>query len=801
VTNEPALGPSTKRTKQLAYLIQKHAATRLHYDFRLELDGILLSWAVTKGPSLNPADKRLAVRTEDHPVSYGDFEGTIPKGQYGGGTVMLWDRGTWTPKGDPHEGLAKGHLGFVLHGEKLKGNWDLIRMRGDNKRENWLLVKSRDAEARRDSSESRVIDNLNLSVKSGRSMDAIAAGEAAAKSKTSTRKLETLMKTFPNVELATLVDTPPEGDDWVHEFKFDGYRLLGFLSSGDVRLRTRNGQDWTDKFPAIVNALTKLKANSAVVDMEAVVLDEAGKSNFQALQAALGVGGQRESIVGYAFDLIYFEDRDISSDSLVERKKILKKLLEKSKTGDELRYSEHIVGGGGEVLSRSCRLGLEGIVSKKADAPYSATRGKSWLKTKCTKRQEFVIVGYSDAKKGSRALGALYLGYYQGRALHYAGKVGTGFTLASARELIKGFASLKTDDAVLTRVEMEDVAAAEFHAIHWLSPKLLCEVAFSEWTSDGRIRHPSFQGLRQDKEARDVKMEKPISVGKPQGTLELAGVKITHPDRVISETDHITKGQLAEYYALGAPAMLTHIARHPVSLLRCPSGIANPCFYQRNPGVGLGPEVHSFKFHGKNKTYEYLYIEDETGLLSLIQMGATEIHPWGASINAIDFPDRMIFDLDPSPEIHFEAVKLAAQDLRQRLKDKGLESMPKCTGGKGIHVIVPLAAKDKWAEVKAFAANLANEMVEATPSAYIATMSKAKRKGKIFIDYFRNDYTATAIADYSVRAREGAPVAVPVEWKELKNIKSASQFTIADVAKRLKTKQLPAWPKPQRIPE
>ncbi len=453
------------------------------------------------------------------------------------------------------------------------------------------------------------------------------------------------------------------------------------------------------------------------------------------------------------------------------------------------------------MLEKSCGMGLEGIVSKRADAPYTAGRDKLWLKSKCVKRQEFIIVGYSNARKGGRALGALYLGYYDHAALKYAGKVGTGFTMRSARAItarLAPLALLASAKPVLTRAETKGMTAGEYRTVHWVSPKLLCEVAFTEWTADGRIRHPSFQGLREDKSARDVKMEKP-AVRSTKG-LVLNGVTITHPDRVISETGHITKGELAEYHSAVASLMLAHIARHPVSLLRCPSGIGQPCFFQRNPGKGLGEEVHPFKFRHKGKSYEYLYIETPTGLLSLIQMGAIEIHPWGAGIDNIDCPDRLIFDLDPAPDIPFEAVKLAALDLRQRLKHKGLESMPKCTGGKGIHVTVPLAARDEWAAVKEFAAVLSGEMVAAAPSAYVATMTKAKRTGKIFIDYFRNDYTATAIADYSVRARESAPVAVPLEWRELKDLQSASQFTIKDVLQRLKKKP-PQWPKGQRLPQ
>jgi bifunctional non-homologous end joining protein LigD len=606
--------------------------------------------------------------------------------------------------------------------------------------------------------------------------------------------LKRLMERYPEVQLATLVDAAPEGAGWLHEIKFDGYRLLGFAAGGVPRLRTRNGKDWTDSFPALVAALKTLKADTAVLDMEAVIVDDSGKSSFQALQASLGEGGRPEKIVAYVFDLLYLNGQDLTKMPLIDRKAQLQALLNRTKPETALRYSDHVVGGGGTMFAKACQAGLEGIISKQADAPYFAGRQKSWLKIKCGKRQEFIILGFSAARTGERALGALYLGYRKNGALQYAGKVGTGFSMRGASNLVDRFRKLAVTQPVLTRAHAGGLSAREWQSIHWIKPVLLCEVAFTEWTQDGRVRHPSFQGMREDKDARDVKKEKPVptttaSAKQKTADLMLGGIKISHPDRIISETGHITKGELAEYYAGVSQFILPQIARHPLSLLRCPSGIEGGCFYQRNPGKGLGSDVHPFKFRNNGKSYEYLYIDDEKGLLEIIQMGAIEIHPWGATIDAIDYPDRMIFDLDPAPDVAFDALKVAAQDLRQRLKRKGLESMLKCTGGKGLHVTVPLAGKDKWPVVKSFAAALAQEMVDAAPEAYVATMSKAKRTGKIFIDYLRNDYTATAIADFAVRARPGAPVALPLEWKELKNLKSASQFTMKECLKRLKNKK------------
>lgn len=824
-TSEPPPGRIKANSKKLSYLIQKHDATRLHYDLRLELDGVLLSWAVTKGPSLNPADKRLAVRTEDHPLSYGTFEGTIPQGEYGGGTVMMWDVGRWEPKGDPQAGLKKGHLSFVLHGRRLKGGWGLIRMRGDGKRENWLLIKEKDDEARQNETNEEFLNDLASSVKTGRSMEQIAGLRvSASKNKAGTpkikpknalgsgRELKSLLQLHPAVQLATLVDEPPHGDEWLHEIKFDGYRLLGFVSGGAAALRTRNGKDWTGSFPSLARALGKLKVADAVLDMEAVIVDERGKSSFQALQAALGDGGKPEEIVAYVFDLLHLDGQDLTGLPLTERKKKLEILLKKSKQKSWLLYSAHIAGDGEAMFAKACETGLEGIVSKRANALYVAGRQKSWVKIKCSLQQEFIILGFSDARTGGRALGALYLGYQKQGALHYAGKVGTGFSMKSARALGQRFAAMATEKPTLSIAETGGLAEREWKTVHWIKPSLLCEVAFTEWTQDGHIRHPSFQGLREDKEARDVKQEMPVKSpaaakpGKEKPTAErlvLSGVTITHPDRVISVDGHVTKGELAAYYAGVAPLILPQLIARPLSLLRCPSGIGGECFFQRNPGKGLGPDIKPFAFNHKGKKYEYLYIENEKGLLEVVQMGAIELHPWGAPVHAIDYPDRMIFDLDPSPDVPFEAVKLAAQDLRQRLQLMGLESSLKCTGGKGLHITVPLAGTEKWPAVKSFAAALAQQMVAATPEAYVATMSKAKRNGKIFIDHFRNDYTATAIADYAVRARPGAPVALPLDWKELKGLKSASQFTMKDVLARVKNKRRapPARPKGQSLPK
>ena len=569
-----------------------------------------------------------------------------------------------------------------------------------------------------------------------------------------------LVKRYAHVELASLTDAPPEGDQWMHEIKFDGYRLLAFRSNGEVRLQTRNGNDWTHRFPSIQAAVAKLKVKDAVLDMEAVVLDEAGRSSFQAMQHALGEGGNPQSIHAYVFDLLYLDGKEFTGEPLTTRKKALENILKTSRDGSYLHYSDHVVGQGTKMLSKSCSMGLEGVVSKLLDSLYRAGRQKDWLKSKCIKRHEFVIVGYTAARSGPRAIGALHLGYNQNGELKYAGKVGTGFSMQGARNLYDRLVKLSSKTPAVTGVPRSVLPAA-----HWVRPALLCEVSFTEWTEDGRVRHPSFQGIREDKKPQEVTMEKPVvithsgrekrSARGPVKTkserLDVLGVSVSHPDRIIFKGVGLTKGELAQYYAAASPWILKDIAGHPVSLLRCPEGIAGECFYQRSSGMGLGKDVKPFRWRHKGKSYEYLYIENAKGLIEFVQMGAIELHPWGARVERIDYPVRLIFDLDPDAGVPFDAVKLAAKDLKRRLAEKGLDSFLKCTGGKGLHVSVRLAEKDKWEKVKAFGAAMAEEMVRDVPAAYVSTMSKAKRKGKIFVDYFRNDYTATAIADFAVR--------------------------------------------------
>lgn len=795
-TPEPSGKVASK--KGHSFVVQKHAATRLHYDFRLELDGVLLSWAVTRGPSLNPADKRLAVRTEDHPLSYGDFEGTIPKDQYGGGTVMLWDTGSWEPLEDPRKGMKQGSLKFALHGQRMKGNWALVLMKGkaSEKRENWLLIKENDDEAV--TSEKKAIaflKNNASSVKTGRAMEDIAKGSTVWKNgrsqETKPKKImpkkvgfKPLQAKYKTVQLATLVTEPPIGEDWIHEIKYDGYRILCFVVNGEAKILTRNGHDWTDRFPSIVAALERLDVSSAVLDGEAVVFDDRGISHFGQLQEVLSEEKLATPIQAVFFDLLHLDGEDLSSKSLVERKEALKQIIRED---DFLHYSEHF-NSTDSILEQTCNMGLEGLISKKADAKYTQTRSKGWLKSKCSKRQEFVIVGFTKSKSGSRAIGALHLAYSSEEKLNYAGKVGTGFSMSFAQEMYDRLSKLE-----IAKPAFEGVTAIGKRGAHWVKPKLLCEVSFTEWTKDGHIRHPSFEGLRQDKKPKQVTKEKPVPTEKivkakeSGGGLIVRNVPITHLEREIFEDVHITKGELAEYYGIVAPHILKQIKDHPLSLLRCPSGTDADCFFQRNPDSYMKKKVQSFTFVHKGKKHEYLYVDDPEGLVFLIQMGVIELHPWGSSVSRIDYPERMIFDLDPDPSVPFDVVKMAALDMRQRLAKAGFKkTLLKCTGGKGLHVIAPLDGKKKWPAVKEVAREIAETAAHEVPDAYVATMTKAKRVGKIFIDYFRNDYTATAIADYSVRAREGAPVAVPLDWDELNDLKAANQFSMKDVLKRLK---------------
>ncbi|OWK28415.1 DNA ligase D [Sphingomonas dokdonensis] len=792
-TAEPAgtLAPGNGNS----FIVQKHDATRLHWDFRLEVDGVLKSWAVTRGPSLDPNEKRLAVRTEDHPLSYATFEGTIPKGEYGGGTVMLWDRGTWSViKGKSVKDLEKGHLHFVLDGERMKGEWLLIRLkpRGKEKRENWLLRKIDDGFA---GGTDLLVECALTSVSTGRTMQEIAedapaqASEkpealAPAKKKPARRKkAHGKPPAFAEPQLCTLVDSVPTGSAWMHEVKYDGYRALIAVGGGSAKVYTRSGLDWTDKFAAIAEAAAELDVDNALIDGEIVAFKD-GRPDFSTLKDAISAGGD---MTFFAFDLLSLDGEDLRPLPNVQRKERLRSLISDT---DRLKFSEHVIGSGEELFERMCQEQLEGIVSKKADAPYRGARTKSWLKVKCTRRQEFVIVGWTDSDK-ARGFRSLLLGVHEDGALRYAGKVGTGFTNDLMIDLADRLAKIerKTPPVDVPK----NLGRAAVRGAHWVTPKLVAEIAFTETTPDKLLRHPSFLGLRDDKKAAEVVVETPA----PAPAALATSVKISSADRLIFPESSVTKGDLADYYAAVAPIMLPWVARRPISLVRCPQGRARKCFFQKHDAGSFGAHVHQVPIKEKDgSTENYLWVDDADGLVACVQMGTIEFHGWGSSVGDLEKPDRLIFDLDPDEGLDFEATKKAAEHLKNQLAELGLTSFPLLSGGKGVHVVVPLTPKAEWPAVKSFADRFARALAQAEPDRFVATMSKAKRKGRIFIDWLRNQRGATAIMPYAARARAGAPVAAPVSWTELRRIETAAQWNVSaadELIKRASSRALTGW--------
>jgi bifunctional non-homologous end joining protein LigD len=794
------------------FIVQKHDATRLHWDFRLELGGVLKSWAVTRGPSLDPADKRLAVRTEDHPMSYAMFEGTIPKKEYGGGTVMLWDRGTWTPHPgkDPAKTIEEGHLHFTLHGERMKGEWIMIRLkpRPGEKRENWLLRKVEDEEA---GASGTLVDTALTSVKTGRTMVEIADGVEAAplpstggagasppavsrvKTPRTSPEGERLKKKktkrhplppFQPPQLATLVDHVPAGPGWLHEVKYDGYRCQLAISGGKAKAYTRTGLDWSDTFAPVVSAAEALDLDGVLLDGEVVALDDKGRPSFRALKTALSNGGDMQF---FAFDVLAADGEDLTPLPNIERKARLAALLDGVQP--PIHYAEHITGGGEEMFTALCGEGYEGVVSKLADAPYRGRRTQGWVKAKCTRRQEFVIVGWTPSDKARRGFRSLLLGLNGPDGLHYAGKVGTGFDAALMADLLARLEKLEVKTATV------DAPRAAVRGAHWVKPTLVAEIAFAEFTDDGVLRHSSFLGLRDDKKAAAVVEEKPAAALKGDG--KLAGVKITNPDRVIFPDGRQTKGDLAAFYATVAGPMLGWMADRPVSLVRCPQGRAKHCFFQKHDAGSFGPSVHQVPIREKDGHDEpYLYLNDATGILTCVQMGTIEFHGWGSPVASVENPDRLVFDLDPDEGLAFDDVKRAAYQLRDMLADMGLATFPLLTGGKGLHLVAPLDGSADWPAVKDFADRFARAVAQAHPDHYTANMKKATRKGRIFLDWLRNQRGSTAVMPYSARSRSGAPVAAPITWDELEETKGGNRFTIADadeLVKRAGSRVLKGW--------
>ncbi|CAO4194161.1 Multifunctional non-homologous end joining protein LigD [Methylorubrum extorquens] len=787
------------------FIVQKHEATRLHYDLRLELDGVLLSWAVTRGPSLVPAEKRLAVRTEDHPTSYAEFEGTIPDDSYGAGTVMLWDRGTWVPHGDPHEGLRTGKLRFNLHGERMRGAWMLIQMRGA-KRENWLLRKIADAEA---GTAETLTENSTSSIKTGRSMEAIAGRRRTEKKPSTSREGKKSEKEgrsahqpallgFRPLQLATLVSEAPTGEDWLYETKYDGYRCLLVKDGAKAAAYTRYGNDWSDRFKALIEEVQAVPAKQAVLDGEVVVLDAEGRSDFARLQNAMR---ENAPLDFFAFDLLALDGEDLTGLPLRERKARLEKLLSGLPPGSRLHFSPHQVGEGPAALKSACRHGFEGIVAKKLDGTYVSRRSETWLKVKCLARQEFVLIGWTPGTKRA-GFASLLLGLKEGEKLRYAGRVGTGFTRERITDIAARLAPLGASSAPVS-----DVPARIAKTARWVVPSLVAEITFSEFTREGIARHPSFVGLRDDKPADEVSAEHAKALGRKStksardGVMMTSqGIRISSPEREQYPEAHITKRDLVAYYERIAEVMLPHIRNRPLTLIRCPRGVAERCFIQQHAAAGFPDAVKRVTIRETSgEVEEHFYVEDIGGILACVQMGVLEFHGWGSRSSALEAPDRLVFDLDPDPSVTFRSVAEAAYLIRDRLLGDGMRSWPMLSGGKGIHVVVPLTEAD-WPRVSAFAKQFAEMLEKDAPQRFTSDMAKADRKGRIFVDYLRNERGLTAVMPYSTRAKANATVAMPLAWEDLGAIETAQEFAVRRVLEEGASQGMDWAQTPQRLP-
>ena len=784
-----------------SFVVQKHEASRLHWDFRLELDGVLKSWAVPKGPSIDPGEKRLAMRTEDHPLDYGTFEGIIPAGEYGGGTVMLWDKGRWIPQPgkDPSKTIEEGHLHFTLEGERMKGEWVLFRLspRPGERGEPWMLKKVTDEYSDAENG-NELVDEGTTSVTTGRTMAEIAAGEdvwrsnrGGQKGGRGKRKAGNAPPAFEPPQLATLVDDVPTGSDWLYEYKYDGYRLLLSVGDGVASAFTRHGKDWSDKFKSLVKAAANLPAG-CLIDGEAVALDENGKPSFQLLQSTLK-DQKGANLVFYAFDLLIDRGEDIRRLPNVIRKDRLASLL--AGVNPPIIYGDHVIGKGEALFKEVCKQKGEGIVAKKASCPYKGVRTRNWLKIKCIERQEFVIVGWSESDKrlGFRSL---LLAAKEKGELTYVGKVGTGFNAKRIDELMELMSPLEVDKAPV------EVPRPDRKGAHFIKPKLVAEIAFTEFTNEGILRHPSFLGLREDKPASEVVVETPRHLSKSEKksgprTAESFGIKISNPERAIFPDEGLTKGDLADYYASVEPLIMIDAAQRPMTLIRCPQGRSKKCFFQKHDTGSFGPDVkHVPVKEKKGIVQDYLYFDDIKGLLACVQMGTIEFHGWGSRSDKIEYPDRLVFDLDPDVGLDFAKVKEAAVRLRGLLNDLGLETFPLLSGGKGLHVVAPLDQSADWPAVSDFAERFSRAIAEAEPEMFTANIRKVQRKGRIFLDWLRNQRGSTAVMPYSARAREGAPVAAPVAWDELDKYQGGNHFTIRDadeLLERAGSKLLKGW--------
>lgn len=832
ITPEPEGRVETGAKDQLGFVIQKHAATRLHYDFRLELDGVLLSWAVPKGPSLDPNDKRLAMHVEDHPIEYGEFEGVIPPKQYGAGTVMLWDRGIWVPKTDPREGYRKGRLKFELRGKKLQGGWNLVRSSGGKYggEKSWLLFKEADEHARLDQA-ALIVDDMPDSVATGRSLQQIASsadrvwhsnksvaanlkGGAIAKAKpvTGIAKLSGARKApqpeAVEAQLATLSKTPPVGNGWIHEIKYDGYRMLCRVAQGHVRIVSRNQKDWTANFPELAVELSRLPLKTAWLDGEVAAMDAQGRSSFQALQNALSAS-PAANVCYFAFDLLYLDGFDLRSMALTERKRVLQALLPGA--SGIVRYSDHFSAPAAAFLDNVCKLGLEGMISKRGDRPYQAGRTPAWVKVKCERRQEMVIAGFTDPGGSRQGFGALLLGVYDGQGrLRYCGRVGTGFDDASLSRLSRTVRALEQPSSAFH----DPPRGADARGVHWLQPKLVADVAFTEWTADGTLRHPSFRGLRDDKPATDVIREIPTgndaaapaaheepasaperATAAPRGPRgSVAGVALSNADKVLFPEAGYTKLALAKYYESAAEWILPHLRARPLTLLRCPNGWDKPCFYQKKADASAIPAIERVQIAASDGSRaDYMMANSLQAVVGLLQMGTLELHPWGSSVGQLELPDRLTFDLDPDEKVTWSELTEAARVVKTLLENIGLQPFLKTTGGKGLHVVVALEPSAGWEDAKGFTRAAAQFLERTFPDRFTSNLLKVSRHRKIFIDYLRNAEGSTAVAAYSIRAKAHAPVSTPIDWRELSRDVRFAYFNVGSVRKRLAKLKRDPW--------
>jgi bifunctional non-homologous end joining protein LigD len=826
-TPEPDAERRGAPARRPIFVVQLHHASSRHYDFRLEADGVLKSWAVPKGPSLRVGEKRLAVEVEDHPLSYATFAGDIPSGHYGAGHVDVYDHGTWACDGDPLEAIAAGKVDFVLHGERLKGGWKLVRTAMKGKQHQWLLIKRDDDKARDMEADDLLEARPKAAKRTGTRKDAAAnTTKVAAARKTAPAKAVTTRaarkadarwskralalegareRPYPHEFKPQLTDhraTAPDGAQWLHEIKWDGYRLLADVREGVVSLRSRGGLNWTEDFPEVVQAIERLPVRDLRLDGELVVLDAQGRSDFTALQKVID-GTAKQPLRYVVFDMPGIAGVDVSRVPLLERKALLKDLL--GSKPDTLAYSDHVRDHGPAVFAASGEAGFEGIISKRIDAPYVNARSRDWIKIKHENTDEFLIVGYTEPKGSRSGFGSLLMATPDKGGWRYVGRVGTGFDDAALRALTKQLTPLTVKDAV---VELPAHVPFTARSVHWVTPVLVAEVAFRGWAKEGLLRQASFKRLREDKQPKDLGAAANVATtaasasapaaktsgrNKAAAAQEESTVAISHPERVVFAKAKITKGEVADYYRRMARWILPEVAHRPLSVLRCPDGVDKPCFFQKHHGTGLGGAVKAIPLEQKSGREDYLYIEDVEGLLKLVQMNTLELHPWGATVEDPEHPDRLVFDLDPGEGVTWTKIKAAARDVRARLQEAGLESFVRLSGGKGVHVVVPLQPKADWAHAKDFCEAFAQAMATQAPDRYVATMSKAKRDGVIFIDWLRNARGATSVSSWSLRARPGAGVAVPLRWEELGRIAAPDTFPMAKALQRAERLKQDPW--------